>query len=569
MINMLFKSIDLMPSDIGLNYRGKTKYKSLTGGMMSILIIIFTIIGLIYFGRELYEKRYPIMISSTSFNPMPSNSSLNSENFPFFLAVEDYSNNLEYFIDNTIYEMTARIYKRIVYKDQQGNFKVNITKTYIKLEQCNINKHFSNVEDIYGNYLLEKAWCIRPEDNHFIKGDYSVNEFYELQFYVTPCWNRTENNNKCQSQVEIAKRLDGAYVVYDYGYYFLSPKNYTHPLNRRNKELFTRVTTYTYKKVFSYMKKLNFTTDSGLVFEDFSTESYIQADSVYEVLEPSIPKKGEAIWSLDLRMSFNEDLYTRNYLKFQSLLAIMGGLYNGLIQISIIFNFILFKHFFWIDLMNDNFKINLNTDELCLSQNKIVSFQAASIISKVELIKTPNKKIIYKSDNYPLSQNKNSPNSHKNISDIIEKLKVKKPLTFNPSQYIYQFFCSCFSKENNIIMKNIFINSRKILQEMLDINTIIQKQIEFNRLKYLKLTEKELVLFHALPHPIINFLSHNEIKDPYFDLVVNNKVDTETVANYFSQRSEEGLESQKIFKLFGNDIISTYEYINKQLKILK
>jgi hypothetical protein len=71
------------------------------------------------------------MISSTSFNPMPSNSSLNPENFPFFLAVEDYSNNLEYFIDDTIYEMTARIYKRIVYKDNLGNVKVDITKTKI------------------------------------------------------------------------------------------------------------------------------------------------------------------------------------------------------------------------------------------------------------------------------------------------------------------------------------------------------------------------------------------------------------------------------------------------------
>jgi hypothetical protein len=122
---------------------------------------------------------------------MPSNSSLNLENFPFFLAVENNSNNLEYFIDDTTYEMTARIYKRIKYLDQQVNLKVNSTRTKLILEQCNLKKHFFNMEDIFGNYLLEKAWCIRPEDNHFIKGDFSVDEFYELKFYVTPCWNRT------------------------------------------------------------------------------------------------------------------------------------------------------------------------------------------------------------------------------------------------------------------------------------------------------------------------------------------------------------------------------------------
>ncbi len=118
-------------------------------------------------------------------------------------------------------------------------------------------------------------------------------------------------------------------------------------------------------------------------------------------------------------------------------------------------------------------------------------------------------------------------------------------------------------------MKNIYNNSKTILKEMLDINKFIQIQIDFNRVKYLKLTEKELVLFNALPQPSINTVFSKGIKDPYFDIVAYNKVDTYTVANCFSQSSEEELESQKIFKLFGNDIITTYEYMNKQLKIIK
>jgi hypothetical protein len=212
MVNLI-KFIDLISSDIGLNYKGQSRHKSIVGGLLSIIIIILSTIGLIYFGRELYEKRNPIMISSTNFNPFPSNTSLKPKDFPFFIAVEDSSNNLEYFKDTTVYEMTARIYKRLIIPDQQGNLIINVTKTPIKLEDCNLKKHFPSMEDIYENYLIEKAWCIRPEDDHFIKGDYNINEFYELQFYVTPCWNRTSNNNKCKSDAEIAKRLDKAYVV--------------------------------------------------------------------------------------------------------------------------------------------------------------------------------------------------------------------------------------------------------------------------------------------------------------------------------------------------------------------
>jgi hypothetical protein len=56
MIKMLLKSIDLISTDIGLNYGGHTKYKSLSGGTMSILIIILTIIGLIYFAESYMKK---------------------------------------------------------------------------------------------------------------------------------------------------------------------------------------------------------------------------------------------------------------------------------------------------------------------------------------------------------------------------------------------------------------------------------------------------------------------------------------------------------------------------------
>jgi hypothetical protein len=553
----MLKNLDLIATDIGLNYRGKTKYKSLIGGTLSILIISLTIVGLIYFGRELYEKRNPIMISSTNFNPMPSNSSLNPENFPFFLAVQDYSNNLEYFIDDTIYEMTARIYKRIVFEDQQGNVKANITKTNIKLEQCSWKKHFYNMEYIFGNYLIEKAWCIRPEDNHFIKGEFNVDEFYELQFFVTPCWNRTENNNSCKSQVEIAKRLDRSYVVYNYGYYFLSPKNFTTPLKRRNKEMFSRITTYTFKKVFSYMKKLNFTTDSGLVFEDFSTESYIQADSVYEVLEPSIPKNGDPIWSMDLRMYFNEDLFTRNYLKFQNLLAIMGGLYNGLIKISFLLKFILFKHFFWIDLMNDNFQIDIANQKKSLMKENILA--GSSLLNKFDLENSLKRKNISETKKFHLDNKKQI--STIDFTEKLKKLKVKKSMNFKFSQYINQFYCWCLNSKPNVIFRDIYYRSKNVLLEMLDINTIIQKQIDYNRFRYVILTEKEYALFNAIPQPSMSFVSDKSFKDNYFDIVMNKDVDIETIGKYFSETGEEEIKDQKIFSLFGS------EFVNKDLAI--
>jgi hypothetical protein len=246
----LVKKIDLIAREFGLNYKGDTKYRSLVGGTLSFIIIILTFIGLFYFGRELYEKSSPYLISSTSYNTQPSNTSLSPTNFPFYLAVEDASNNLEYFKDETVYEMTARKYTRLVYTDQQGNINVNVTKTPIKLEDCELKRHFPGMEDVFSKHPVSKAWCIRPEDNHYIKGDFNVDEFYELQFYVKTCLNRTSNNNHCKNQAEIAKRLDSGYVVYNFGYYYNSPKNFTNPLIRLAQDYFTKISTYTYKRPF-------------------------------------------------------------------------------------------------------------------------------------------------------------------------------------------------------------------------------------------------------------------------------------------------------------------------------
>jgi hypothetical protein len=67
MLRNILKTLDMTATDIGLNYRGKSKYKYSTREGMSLLIISLTILRLVYLGRELYEKRNPILISSTNF----------------------------------------------------------------------------------------------------------------------------------------------------------------------------------------------------------------------------------------------------------------------------------------------------------------------------------------------------------------------------------------------------------------------------------------------------------------------------------------------------------------------
>ncbi len=136
--------------------------------------------------------------------------------------------------------------------------------------------------------------------------------------------------------------------------------------------------------------------------------------------------------------------------------------------------------------------------------------------------------------------------STKELTENLKNLKIKKSSDYNICKYADQFLCCCIISKTNLKSKEIYIKSRKVLKEMLNINTIIQKQMEFNRVKYIKLSEKELCLFNALPQPNISSKYNNELKDPYFEDVLNNDVNIEKVVKYFSESSEEEFKTEKL-----------------------
>ncbi len=241
----------------------------------------------------------------------------------------------------------------------------------------------------------------------------------------------------------------------------------------------------------------------------------------------------------------------------------MGGLYNGLIKISNIFNLLLFKHFFWIDLMYDNFHISIAPQVINPIKPNILP--GSSVLNKFDLENTSKMKNISKSKNIYLNNKKEF--SSKDFTEKLKKLKVKKSMNFKISQYINQFFCWCLNSKTNLIFRHIYYKSKSVLLEMLDINTMIQKQIDFNRFKYVTLTGKEYNLFNAIPQPSISSESNKTFKDKYFDLVMHKDVDLDKVAKYLSETSEADKKCQKIFRLFGKELVNSDPSINNYVDI--
>ncbi len=177
------------------------------------------------------------------------------------------------------------------------------------------------MEDAFSLTEYYKAYCLQDQ-NLLMKGDFVNTEFYEIQIYVFVCDNST-SPVPCKSQCYIDSKLGAAYVDFHYRYYFYSPRNYSSPLKREKLNYFTVITNRAQKKLSAYFKKINFTTDSGILTQDLKTDQYIQLENIREIPNPVALKKGDYIFSMDVRLSFTEDINVRSYMKVQNLLVIM------------------------------------------------------------------------------------------------------------------------------------------------------------------------------------------------------------------------------------------------------
>jgi hypothetical protein len=94
---------------IGANFEinKSTLHKTIFGGIISLFILFLSIAGLVYFGRELYEKKRPLVTTQNTFDEDPREFELDPKNFNFFVGIEDPSYN--YFVDNTIYNITMKL----------------------------------------------------------------------------------------------------------------------------------------------------------------------------------------------------------------------------------------------------------------------------------------------------------------------------------------------------------------------------------------------------------------------------------------------------------------------------
>jgi hypothetical protein len=413
---------------------------------------------------------------------------LTPQNFPFYIALEDAANNLNYFKDETIYTMKTflRSQKRI--KDNNGLITLQVESIPIDMVDCDLNYHFPEMKEAFMTIAYQKAYCIAPDQNVTIQGDFPDDIFNFLQVNFYQCMNTTTVSN-CKPQDVIDKSIRNTYVSFDYGFYLMRPNNFTYPMQRIKQDYFTTVSNVDYKQINIYLKRIFFNTDMGVIFEDVKEETFNQIDRIQELVTNVVPGPGERLFNIGIRMSYSEDSIFRNYLKLQAVIANIGGLFKFFLIVFEVTLSFLTKDNYFLHLLNENFRISDKDKPFKNDQIKDNNYMigADKKDSGIELVRV-------KSDILNAKRN----NDLDYLNEHVKIIKQGTKLNLGVCDFVKTFYCRLNSAR---YVKNRLIYNKavKVIKKCIDINEVITKLLEYERFKQIMLDNNQLVMFNSSP----------------------------------------------------------------------
>jgi hypothetical protein len=538
----LFKTFLLKIDQFGikpeLNYNNSIKFKTKVGGAISLLFFITIAMGIIYFGKELFNKEHPSLIQANIYDQDPGRFNLTGDAFRFFVGIEDI--NFNYYIDPSIYTIAASlpIITRSMDPNGQPVFDYN-NFIPLRVEQCKLNVHFANFKDQFDNQPLSSLLCINPNDadKTYLRGSFGEIEYAYLSIKLSSCRNGTTHGVICKPQEEIDHMLNGGYVAVNFIDTLFDPSKFETPYKYSRKNFFTTFSKKYYKEWTFYFNNVDYYTDAGLLMEDKDLSNYLIFEKTYELLDL---REEDNFLNIAIRLSNTRNVYNRKYMKLQDFLAQMGGLVNGL---DIILKLILTSYG-----LNNYFRSMINC-LFILSEDKPKQ-KTANLSSNFQML-TPDKLIIGRQQMGTLKDEVVGEESSQRITEDklkhITANKKKLKLRLKCCDNLKVMLCCCTKQTGRDI---IFFKKGK---ERINSNTDIVKMNrvfeEFDLIKSILFDGNSSILLHYLME--------------YKVLKMNEQIGNEQIPSINVIKSYMGLKdnhvNNSLRSIFENNVISLYK----------
>jgi hypothetical protein len=237
-----------------------------------------------------------------------------TDNFKLILGVssgETYEQ-----LDETIVKIEA--FQSEAAKNKEGWLEYKTTP--LKLEICDFSKFTSFHSEIFKGTPTYNMLCLA--DNFNIQGSYFSPIYNSLKIKISECTNSTESQ-KCKSKAEIDKQLKFGYFSFAHTDINIDPTNYTTPNQIYNGNAFLAISNREYREALHIQKLVRINTDKAWLFEDITTENYIQTETASNIV---LQRPSVNFLNYFFRFNIKVDTYNRSYTKVQNVAANVGGI---------------------------------------------------------------------------------------------------------------------------------------------------------------------------------------------------------------------------------------------------
>jgi hypothetical protein len=329
-----FRSLDIVSPKIELLHLGSTNLKTYIGSILTLIIVIFFIYSISYFGSDLILREQPI----TRYSKEYSNSSrIYLKDYPIRVLVTD---GLGGILPRDKFMRVQGTYFKLGFnnKDNFVNFG------YLFMEPCRdefIPSGLLAIAKSSGESKFNNSLCINPskyiltngtvvQEDIFIQNTFSATESTYIKINLFPCVNTTENNSTCLPTDEQNEMVGRTTLVTAFFDSYIDYSNYDKPETYFAARVATQLTNEDTKKAhFLTLKQTKIKTDSGIVMENSNERTIMQVDSVKTDIY-----NGNNFYKFQIDGNNVNDLHVRKYIKVQDIIASIGGLIKFLFIIA-------------------------------------------------------------------------------------------------------------------------------------------------------------------------------------------------------------------------------------------
>ena len=541
MLFSIIKKCDFIGVSPRIFYKGHFRYKTISGGLLSIIIISFLISISIYFFKIFISKKsftiYENTVTITNPRKIWKKQDLSIN------VLDKYFNRIEN--SSKIFSIYANIWSDIRYYEN-GEYKSKTEINEVPIEICNISS-FEEQKSIWQNEkFINESFCFSKEsiDNKINStGTYGDTNYTGIVFWISLCTNNSIKND-CYPIEESKKILDNVFIYVKILDYYFDHNIIGNNIIPYIKSDLIQASASIYKREWFLFQEVEYITDEGQIFSK-NKENNIQIFSSFynSVDNRDNPTIDNSFFALSLNMEGNKKIIKRKYYKMQNLLSDINGCFQIVYFILTMINYIYCFNKMneeiinnnicnYIDFKYDNVIHNLspnssfNKSSLFLmnkNQNQKRHFTLLDLKRKYSqtVVKSDEKKTKTFISFTPINLIKKEKindidESDKNIIEIIKKkmnskhFKLKFLQIFNPLLFFYPQ--KYFRSKNNMMKSFAFIE--EIVLHQLDINQIIHK---FNFIEKFEISflsnKKRRSLFNYFQNPKIKFYINNLFED--------------------------------------------------------